>query len=383
MQTSTRQALAFAAVVAATAAGLVAVARSRRPHDPGAHALDAVPAGALLVATADLAALRASPVGVPFLKEGREIPGLGKVRDVCGFDPMDTLTEVAVVIPAGGDAGEFGLVAAGPIDDEKLLSCASKIIDARGGHAVTSPLGSFRSVRDATLSGGGGEIAVRPGGLLVLGAGDYLRRMIDAADGRTPTVRASVGHAFLGRQIGDASVRVTVVLSPEQRRTLAEELENVGAPGSPAASILAGALGVTLGPTVGVHAVVTCQDAAACASLARSLGEARDARTKGLTDRLAGIGALLAQIRIEPEGALVHARLELPAEQAAALAEHLATLQRGLRRQPAAAAPEADPGAAPRAAPPRPNDQAGEVIVPGAARDAGPGKGAADAGTKR
>ena len=142
MQTRTRNAIVFAGAAAVAAAGLAAVAHYRRAPDVAAHAIDAVPAGALLVATADLAALRASPVGAPFLREGREIPGLGKVRDVCGFDPMDTLTEVAVAIPAQGDTGEFGLVASGPIDDEALLACASKVIEARCGRAETTTLRS-------------------------------------------------------------------------------------------------------------------------------------------------------------------------------------------------------------------------------------------------
>src|SRR6185312_10853154 len=143
VQTRTRNALVFGAAAAAGAAGLFAITRSRRPLDLSAKVLDAVPAGALLVATADLSALRASPATAPLLKEGREIPGLGKVRDVCGFDPLDTLTEAAIAIPATGDTGEFGLVATGPIDADALVACASKVIDARGGHAVTSTLGSF------------------------------------------------------------------------------------------------------------------------------------------------------------------------------------------------------------------------------------------------
>ena len=107
MQTRTRNAIVFGVAAALAAAGLTAVARLRGAADPGGHALDAIPSGALLVATADLAALRGSPAGAPFLREGREIPGLGKVKDVCGFDPMDTLTEVAVAIPAAGEAGEL------------------------------------------------------------------------------------------------------------------------------------------------------------------------------------------------------------------------------------------------------------------------------------
>ncbi len=375
MQTRTRNALVFAAAAAVAAAGFAVVTRARRPADLASHAVDAVPAGALLVATADLAALRASPVGAPFLREGREIPGLGKVRDVCGFDPMDTLTEAAIAIPAGGDSGEFGLVAAGPVDAERILACATKVIEARGGRPVTSPVGSFQSVRDASLSSEGGEIAVRPGGLLLLGAGAYLRAMIDAADGRSPTIRSSVGHTFLDREVGDASVRITVVLSPEQRRSLADELQSAGAAGSPAGSILAGGVGVKLGPMVGLHAVVTCADAPSCASLARSFGEARDARAADLSARVPGLGALFSQIRIDSDGPAIHARLDVPAEQAAVFAENLAALQRGMRHP--RPSPEPTPAAA--APPPRPD----EVIVPGTKKDGGAGSAPLDAGTKR
>jgi hypothetical protein len=375
VQTRTRNALVFAAAAGVTVAGLAVVARARRPPDLAPHALDAVPSGALLVASADLTALRGSPVGVPLFREGREIPGLGKVRDVCGFDPMDSLTEVAIAIPAAGEAGEFGLVAAGAIDDEALLACASKVIDARGGHAVTTAIGSFRSVRDATLSTTGGEIAVRKGGPLLLGAGAYLRAMIDTADGRAPSVRTSVAHAFLGREVGAASARVTVVLTPEQRRTLADELESGGAAGSPAGSVLAGALGVTLqGPTVALHAVLSCESAAACTKLAETLDKQRAAHAGDFAVRVVGFGAVLEQIKIVPEGAVVHARVDLPAEQAASLAERLVTL-RGIRHPMPPAEGSAEPRTAPATPPPKPD----EVIAPSAASK----HNAPDAGTQR
>jgi len=281
------------------------------------------------------------------------------VRDVCGFDPMDTLSEAAIAIPAAGDAGEFGLVATGPIDDEALVNCASRIIDARGGRAVTTTMGSFRSVRDAALATSGGEIAVRKGGPLLLGAGAYLRSMIDAADGRAPTIRTSVAHTFLGRAVGEGALRVTVVLTPEQRRALSDELESGGAAGSPAASILAGALGVKLGQTVGLHAVVSCESAAACAALAGKLAETRDARAREVALRVTGFAAVLQDIKIVPEGELVHARVELPVEQAATLLSRLLAL-RGMRHP----MPPPETSAPP---PPRPD----EVVKPTPAPDAG------------
>jgi hypothetical protein len=364
VQTRTRNALALLGVAAALGAGLFAITRDRKALDLGPHALDAIPSGALLVATADLAALRASPVGAPFLREGREIPGLGKVRDVCGFDPMDTLSEVAVAIPASGDAGEFGLVAAGAVDQEALLKCASKVIEARGGRPVVTSIGGFRSVHDATLATTGGEIAVRKGGPLLLGAGSYLRAMIDAAEGRVPTIRSSVAHSFLGREVQGASVRVTVVLSPEQRKALAEELVLGGAAGSPAGEVVAGALGIRLGPMVGLHALLSCQSAGACAKLASNLREARDARARDFATRMVGFGAVLEKIGVEAEGELLHARVEVPADQAATLAERLLTL-RGMRHPMPKGSASVEPG--------RPADAGAPSLdeVIGARRDAG------------
>jgi hypothetical protein len=334
VQTRTRNAIVLAVTGAAIAAALASVARTQKTPVLRPQIEGAIPSGALLVATADLAALKSSPVGAPFLREGREIQGLGKVRDVCGFDPIDALTEAAIAIPSAGDAGEFGLVAVGTVDDEAVIGCASKVISARGGNPVVTTIGSFRSVRDATLAVSGGEIAARKGGPLLLGAGTYLRSMIDAADGRTPTIRSSRAHAALGREIAGDSVRVTVVLSHDQRRTLVEELSANGEKGSPMASIAGGALGVKIGPTVAVHGLVSCDDAAACERLAGAIGKARDARAGDPLLRLVGVGALLEKIAIEPRGELVHARVEMPAEQAALLAERLLSLRGAGRRPP-------------------------------------------------
>jgi hypothetical protein len=373
--TRTRNALVLLAIAAVCGAGLVWVAKQRQGAELRGRSLDAIPSGALLVATADLTALRASPVGAPFLREGREIPGLGKVRDVCGFDPIDTLTEFALAIPAAGDTGEFGLSAAGDVDAEALLSCAAKVIEARGGRPVITSIGSFRSVRDVAAGASSGEIAVRRGGPLLLGGGAYLRAMIDAADSRTPSIRSSVAHTRLAGEIGGASVRVTVVLTPDQRKALAEELTNSGETGSPATSIAAGALGAKLGPSVELHAVIACDSEAAAKSLAVTLKTARDDRASDFATRLVGWSAVLEQLQIEPKGLLIHARVSVPADQAVPLAERLVTL-RSFRHPmpeepptPIQPAPSGSPSAAPPSpatsgAAPRPD----EVIAPSEGR---------------
>lgn len=353
MQTRTRNALILGVGFAALAAGLTWVAQNRTVADLRSRAIDAIPNGALLVATVDLDACRALPACSSLLGRGREIPGLGKVREVCGLDPMDTLHELAVAIPAAGEEGDFGLVAAGDVPEEALLTCAAKVIEARGGRPIVTTVGSFRTVRDATLAATGGEIAVRKGGPVLLGAGAYLRAMIDAADGRTPTIRSSVAHSHLAREIGGPSLRVTVVLTPEQRRTLDAELRGGGAgsaAGDPrdkpaASSILAGALGVEFGPTVAVHGVILCDSEAGCAGLASSLRASRDARANDFATRLVGFGAVLERVKIESEGELVHARVDVPADEAIALVERLITL-RGTRHPMPGPGSIGQPGAA-------------------------------------
>ncbi len=327
MHTRSRNAIVLVAVALAMAGGLAALSRGRRLPDLHASALDAVPAGAMLVAVVDLDALRASPAFAPVFRSSREIPGLGTVRDVCGFDPIDKLHEIAVSVPADGEAGEFGLVAAGPVDDEALVACASKVIERRGGRPVVTPIGTFRGVRDATMASTGGEIAVRKGGPVLLGAGTYLRSMIDAAEGRIGAVRGSPAHALLSREVGEGALRATVVLTAEQRETLAIELRGAGAAASPTASITSAGASLRLGPEVTVHAVVTCDAAAACADLARSLEAARQARAADPMLRLAGVGALLERLRLEPEGELLHGRVALPAEDAAALVDRLIAIR--------------------------------------------------------
>lgn len=330
MQTRTRNGLVLLALAAALGGGLAWLAKRRPAADLASPALDAIPSGALLVATADLKALRASPVGAPLLRDGREIPGLGKIRDVCGFDPMAAIEEIAVAIPAAGESGEFGLAAAGDVQEEALVACASKVIQARGGRPVVTRIGSFSTVRDASLDTPGGEIAVRPGGPVLLGGGVYLRAMIDSADGRAPTIRSSTAHGQLAGRLGAGSARITVVLTPDQRRQIAEELALSGAGDSPAGSILAGGLGVRLGPMVSLHGVVACATEPACADLGARLKAARDARVNDPQTRVVGFASVLERIALHPEGDVLHIRVEVPADEAGVLMERIIAL-RGFR----------------------------------------------------
>jgi len=332
VQTRTRNALVIAGVSAVAIAAGAWIWRERQTPERTPNALDAIPNDAMLVATADLGALRRSGAAAPLLSETREIPGLGPVRQVCGFDPLANLTEIAVAVPASGDSGELGLVAAGAIDDEALLACASKVIEARGGRSVVNTIGTFRTVRDATMSTSGAEIAVRKGGPVLLGAGTYLRAMIDTADGHVPSIQGDPAHARLAGEVGAGSVRVTVVLTPEQRRTLAEELAASGAQGSPAGAVTGIGLSVTLGARVDLHGVVACDAAKACAELSGVLDGKRAAGADDMLVRLVGIGAVLERMRITPTGDRIHARVDMATDEATTLIERILALRAASRR---------------------------------------------------
>lgn len=353
VKTRTKNALVLGAVLAALSAGLVWVAQKRGALslNQAGSALDAVPAGALLVASGDLDRLRNTPVGQMLMGEGREIPGLGKVRDVCGMDPLDGMRELVLAVPAAGEEGDFGIAASGDVADEALINCAVKVIEARGGRPVVTPIGGFRCVRDASMAATGGEIAVRKGGPVLLGAGPYLRAMIDAVEGRGPTVRSSVAHTRLKEGLGSSDVRVTVVLTPEQRRTLDEELEadmgEAPAPDGPSHSarkrglgsaLVAGALGLTVSSQVQVRGLLLCETQDACAEWAQMLRKAKEKRANDFATKLLGFGEVLSRIEIEAQGESVLARVALSADEAKPLLERLLTLRSTRHPMPPATA---------------------------------------------
>lgn len=332
MRSSARYALAIFAVGLGTA-GYFVWAKTKSPAFESSR--DALPDGALLVATADMSALRRSSALAPIFSETGEIPGIGKVRDVCGFDPLERITEVAIGVPASGGDGDFGLVASGAIDAEAFLACASKVIETRGGRPVVNPIGSFRTVRDSAALASGAEIAARDGGPILLGAGTYLRAMIDAADARIPRVSSDLLHERLSREVGAGALRVTVVLTPEQRRTLNEELARGGAQGSPAAAMIGVGLALSIDTRVGLSGVVLCDAANACAELGKTFDTRRVSQSDDPFVQLLGAKPLLERMKISADGTRIGARADMSTEEATNIVERLLIVRQAMQRQEA------------------------------------------------
>jgi len=286
---------------------------------PGAMVLDplqAVPDGALLVTTVDLRAVRQTALGDRLIGKGRRIPGLGLLTEVCGADPMQGVDKLAIAVPARAADADFGLVGTGRIDADSLLRCAEKVITGRGGQPVISPAGSFRVLRDATATEAHAELAVGSSGLVMLSQGSYLQASIDAAEGRLPNIIRSEEHASLRRLVRSGAVVATIVLTPELRQTLAQELASQGTPDSPFASVTAAAASLSLGDEIGFELVLQCDSAAASSSATSMLERLAADRGQALASSAPELATLIGELRFRAQGSAVHVELAIAADRA-------------------------------------------------------------------
>lgn len=233
--------------------------------------LAALPAGAELQVTLDMARFRASALGALLTKEGRTLSGVGSLEQVCGFDPARKIRAIAVAVSAASrtNAPDFGVAATGNFSARRLVACARRVIRRRGGSPVETRIGSFVAVRDRR--GRAGEVAVRDGGPVLLGAGDYLLEMIDAADGRAPNATSDELHQALQRAVGVQGALVATWVLPAR---WLEQWAGAGlARASPLSQVRAIALRVNVTPEIEAHAVVGCTARSTCQEVHRLLSE--------------------------------------------------------------------------------------------------------------
>lgn len=325
-------------------AGLVAFVASTRlgtsaPTAPEMGTLAHIPAGPLLVAEVDVTALRKSPLGAQLLGEGRAIAGLGEIQQLCGADPLDGVQRMALAVPELAGVG-FGLFATGDIDRERLLSCATKIVEGRGGTPVRETKGAFEVLLDSNRAFEANEtarLAVGERGPLLLTEPAYLGPALAV----TPETSAAQGpHQKLQELVPPGVVVITAVLSETQRATLLDELRVQKATSSPLRSLRDGALslrivsppategGAAADGQVSLSAVLRCEDPEAAKALADDFGARRRKATSNIGLRLVGLGGLLDAIRLRSEDRRVHVDVTLPASEVARLLTRLAALGR-------------------------------------------------------
>ncbi len=252
----------------ALAIGVMLRSESDRPQEPAPRAVDAVPAGAGFVLTIDVARLRETELGRSLLSAGRELPGVGRLDAICGFDPSESVREIAIASPSVSP--ELGIVAIGDFSAERIAGCAEAVVRRRGGTPVTTSIDEFTTVRDR--GGTAGEIAVRAGGPALLGGGHYLRDMIDASAGKAPSFARDDTHRELRRRLGeDAALLASWQLDEGFLERATGEPD---ARLSPLAQVRGAAVRVDAASTIVVRAVLSCPTKTACSEVASVLRDA-------------------------------------------------------------------------------------------------------------
>jgi hypothetical protein len=306
----------------------------------------------MLVVALDLRALRSSPWLAPYLGGERAVEGLGALRGACGFDPIERVDELVLVVPERG-VDELGIVARGAPTADALLACAERFVRARGGEPVRSSIGGFQTVRDRSARSSG-EIAAKRE-LVLVGTGEALRAMVDAAEGSLPRLASNAVHAELAAALGErADARATFAISDEQRASLAELVASAGERIPSALLRLAGVgLAARLdGEKVELALVLTSVDARGAQALAEALATARTDAASAPATAVLGAAPLLDRLAVRVDGANVQARIRLTVPEVEAVLAR-AELARSLLDSPPRAAGVAPSALAnPSAAPP-------------------------------
>jgi hypothetical protein len=320
--------IALAALATAAAIGIgVMIARS---SSAGADPLEAVPADAFLVASIDVASLAQSPLGEALVGHGgtraEALLGVDSITETCGFDPLPHLRSIAIAIPEGeGEHGEFGVAASGTLAKAALASCVKAVIAKRGGEAEERQTGSFTVVVDAHHPGGA-EVAFREGGPYLVGRGAWLARMIDAADGRIPSVRAASSgnlHAVLRadlatRDLDAEAVRATAILPRDVRQRIEHEMDLEAHDRDHPNKAMEGVLGISAA-AFGVHAgraqedtrfiaELRCDAESACDAVSTLVLHARLGWSGNLAYRLLGLGPLIDNLEVRREGTSLYVK---------------------------------------------------------------------------
>jgi hypothetical protein len=309
------------------AVSLVAVAVPNfhaKPRPP--RLTDAVPTDAFVAIDIDVDALRSSgALGSLFQSFDPE-----SLKMVCGVDPIQRLHELVFTVPEGANA-DYGVAARADLTRSATVACAQKLATARGDDPATidTTHGSFAVFTPKNVRGDGKvearAVAIREGGPIVLGHGDWLDRMIDAVDdargGREPSGPHVVLREALEGELPRGThldVAATMLLKRSEREELqlglASQLPRAEAIGMDS---LLGVSSVTLGlydKAEEVHALaqIACDEEKQCAGVQQIIAKLRIAWTA--SPMASALGPLLDHLVVERSGARIELRTVVPTE---------------------------------------------------------------------
>jgi hypothetical protein len=349
-----KSALAIACFVLIAGVALLFVGRVWHGR---AHAIDAVPADAFFVMTLDVASLKKSPLGAPVVGGATsKLVGERTLRDVCGFDPLERMSELAVAVPEDGEPGDFGVAVVADLSRQELVDCAKQVLEARrpgdGARASVRAVGSYTLVEPTDDGASPARryptLAYRDGGPFLVARGRWLTSMIDAVERKVSTARDSGEHASLRRALGevdDEKPAITWVATTVLPRAVREKVKaemGLDEEGDDRKGGMTGVLGVAsagMGVIAGpsgaettVLAVLRCEKAADCAQVEQLLGKKRLGWSQDFSIRLLGLGPLLDNARIENAGTSVRVSTHAPSDEAGRWLEQ-ALETRGARRR--------------------------------------------------
>jgi hypothetical protein len=376
---SSKRLLALAGALAG--AGALAYAALTRA---GTAPVDAIPADSFLVATVDVAGIRASPLGAPLFEKDLAWGNLADLSHACGFDPTTRLKELDFAVPEEGDTGDFGLAFSAEVSRDELIRCAESVAGQRGESRSAATIGHFRLMDDEK----GHALAVREtGNPILVGKRTWVGAMIDAADGRTPSLRANREHMALRESLashGRPLLLITALLPSALRDRLKREMDGeLGEPSratdDPSApnARMRGVLGVT---AVGLAVRLTgdgalearvearCETDGACAEVRGFVLSMRLRWSQDLALRVVGLGPAIDALDAVATDASLTITTRTRAEDLAAALERFHKLRgRSAKDRPPS--------------PSRPPPTADEIVRPRSPRTGEPSGDAGAAGT--
>lgn len=262
--------------------------------------LSAIPRDVPVLFTLDLEAPHAGLLRSILFNPQHELPRLGRLQDVCGYDPSPEVDALAVAAFGAGTGAEsdpaLGVVAGGSFDMQKLAGCVAQLIRSRGGTPKSQRAGTITLIEDGRS--GSAAIALLDNGLILVSPRKELHQMLDALDGDLPNVNENRTHQRLRASVGADSIAVASVRFPAGwlPRLLDDEAVNA----SPIAKVDAAAFALELTDNVNLALLFqsrTASDATNLKGFLKELG----ARLKPQL-RQQGLGAL-EQVDLKQEAA--------------------------------------------------------------------------------
>jgi len=305
------------AVIVASVAGVAVWSLRTKPR--AVHPIDAVPADAFVAIEVNIDVLRKSGALAAVFGDRDE----QSLTQVCGFDPVDKMTDLVFAIPEGG-TGEFGVAVQSDLTQGELTRCADAVVTGHGGDPTSDIVarGSYSIITPRRTSTDSTKpprsLGYRSGAPILVGPKRWISSMIDAVDDVGDGTGSPGQHVTLRTSLGDGIspppafvLTATTLLDRAVRDKLkAEMLAQVGPGDDPGTAMMIGVLGMTSG-VLGlyeqggeVHALVKlhCEEEAQCSQVDKLIAKVGGQWAATPELRAFGLGPVLDHLEVDHHG---------------------------------------------------------------------------------